>query len=95
MIMNQQVHTPHEPAITSITNKNFEMEYIHLKYVVASFIYSFIGVLILIICFVIVEKITPQNLWKEVVEKQNMALSIIAAAFIIAVAIIISSAIHG
>ncbi|MFN3490503.1 MAG: DUF350 domain-containing protein [Emticicia sp.] len=66
-----------------------------LKYVYASVIYSLIGIFILVISFVILEKVTPENIYKEIVQKNNTALAIIAASFIIAVAIIISSAIHG
>lgn len=69
-------------------------ELISLKYIIASVVYSFIGILVLIISFWIIEKITPENLWKEILEKQNKALAIVFAAFIIAIAIIISSAIH-
>jgi uncharacterized membrane protein YjfL (UPF0719 family) len=58
-------------------------------------IYSLIGIFILVISFVILEKVTPENIYKEIVQKGNVALAIIAASFIIAVAIIISSAIHG
>jgi len=71
------------------------MEMINMKYLVASIVYSLLGIIILVICFVIVEKITPENLWKQIIEKQNTALAIVAAAFMIAIAIIISSAIHG
>lgn len=71
------------------------MDMINMKYVIASIVYSFLGIFILVICFVIIEKITPENLWKELIEKQNMAIAVVAAAFIIAIAIIISSAIHG
>ena len=66
-----------------------------LKYVYASVIYSLIGIFILVISFVILEKVTPENIYKEIVQKGNVALAIIAASFIIAVAINISSAIHG
>lgn len=66
-----------------------------MKYVVASLVYSFLGIFVLVICFVIIERITPENLWKEIIEKRNIALAILAAAFMIAVAMIISSAIHG
>lgn len=60
----------------------------------ASVLYSFLGIFILVISFYIIEKITPENLYKELVEKQNTAIAIVAAAFIIAIAIIIASAIH-
>lgn len=60
-----------------------------------STLYSVLGIIILIITFVAIEKLTPNHiLWKEVVEKKNTALAIIAASFIIAIAIIIASAIH-
>lgn len=64
------------------------------KYVLASLVYSFIGIAVLGISFWIWEKITPENLWKEIIEKQNMALALLAAAFMISLSIIISSAIH-
>jgi len=64
------------------------------KYIMASIVFSFIGIAILGICFWIFEKVTPENLWKEIIEKQNVALAIVSAAFMIAIAIIIGSAIH-
>jgi putative membrane protein len=71
------------------------MEMLNCKYVVAALVYSGLGILILLAAFWIIEKITPENLWLEIIEKQNKALAILAAAFMIAVAIIIASAIHG
>lgn len=64
------------------------------KYVLASVVFSLVGILVLGICFWIFEKITPENLWKEIIERQNMALAIVSGAFMIAMAIIIGSAIH-
>ena len=69
-------------------------EYFNLKLIAASITYSVIGIIILVISFWIIEKITPENIWKEVVVNKNNAIAIIAAAFIIAIAIIIASAIH-
>ena len=69
-------------------------ELINYKYLVASIVYSVLGIFILVIAFWIIEKITPENMWKEIIEKHNVALAIVCAAFMIAVAIIISSAIH-
>ncbi len=79
----------------NIQIKNNMTDILSLKYVYASVIYSLIGIFILVISFVILEKVTPENIYKEIVQKGNIALAIIAASFIIAVAIIISSAIHG
>jgi putative membrane protein len=79
-----------------IINKNYTImeHYLNFKLIIASVLYSFIGIIILVITFVIIELITPENLWKEILEKQNKALAIMASAFMIAMAIIIASAIH-
>ena len=39
-----------------------------------SVFYAFIGVLILWVCFILFDKITPYRLWDELVEKKNVAL---------------------
>ncbi|MBO9200901.1 MULTISPECIES: DUF350 domain-containing protein [Niastella] len=71
------------------------MQLLVVNPIINSALYSFLGIAILVIAFVIVEVITPKhNLWKEVVEKQNMALAIVAGFFMLSIAIIIASAIH-
>ncbi|MBS1508306.1 MAG: DUF350 domain-containing protein [Bacteroidetes bacterium] len=62
--------------------------------VLASIVFSLIGIIVLGVCFWIFEKITPENLWKEIIEKQNVALAIVSGAFMIAMGIIIASAVH-
>jgi putative membrane protein len=71
------------------------MEYLNFKLIVASVLYAVIGIVILVLSFVIFDKLTPKTLWKEIMEEHNTALAIMAAAFMIAVALIISAAIHG
>jgi putative membrane protein len=64
-------------------------------YLINSILYSLVGIGILVIVFVVVEKTTPKhNLWKEIVENKNIALALVAGFFMIAMAIIIASAIH-
>ena len=60
-----------------------------------SMLFALIGVLIFWICFVIVDKLTPYDLWGEIVEKRNMALAIVVAAMCIAIGLIVSAAVHG
>ncbi|NOS93476.1 MAG: DUF350 domain-containing protein [Cyclobacteriaceae bacterium] len=64
------------------------------KYILASIVYSVIGISILSISFWIFDKVTPGTLWRELIEEHNTALAIVAGAFMIAMAIIIGSAIH-
>ncbi len=60
-----------------------------------SILYSFLGIAILVIAFVLVEVLTPKhNMRREILEKQNMAVAILAGFFMLAMAIIIASAIH-
>jgi len=60
-----------------------------------SILYSFLGIAILLISFVLVEVLTPKhNLRREILEKQNLAVAILAGFFMLAMAIIIASAIH-
>jgi len=65
------------------------------QYLINSILYAFVGIIILVAVFVIAEKTTPKhNLWKEIVENKNTALAIVAGCFMLAMAIIIASAIH-
>ena len=63
--------------------------------IVNSILYSFLGVAILLVCYVIIEKLTPEKTWHEISKNNNTALAIILGAFIIGISIIISGAIHG
>ncbi len=63
--------------------------------IVNSIIFSVLGIIILLAAYFIIEKITPENTWKEVVEKNNVAVAIVLAAFIIGISMIVSAAIHG
>ncbi|KQB38618.1 MULTISPECIES: DUF350 domain-containing protein [Flavobacterium] len=71
------------------------MDLIHYQPIVNSIIYSLLGFVILLVAYFIIEKMTPENTWKEVVEKNNIAVAIVLAAFIIGISMIISAAIHG
>ena len=66
----------------------------HLSAFVNAIIYAILGVLILFFSFAIWDKISPYELWKEIVEKNNMALAIFAGLMALGVAIIIASAVH-
>jgi putative membrane protein len=60
-----------------------------------SILFALIGVLIFWVCFVIIDRITPYDLWQEIVEKQNVALGLVVAAMCLGISIIVAAAIHG
>ena len=60
-----------------------------------SLLYAVIGVGVFWISFVIVDKLTPYELWEEIVEKKNVALAIVVGATAISIGQIVAAAIHG
>ena len=60
----------------------------------ASLIYSIIGILVFCTTFIVVDKLTPYDLWKELVEKQNKALALVVAGVGLGLCIIIAASIH-
>lgn len=59
-----------------------------------SMLYAIIGVLIFWLTFLIIDKLTPYDLWQEIVEKQNRALGMVVAAMCLGISIIVAAAIH-
>ena len=71
------------------------MEWLKPAAFFGSMLYALIGVAIFWICFVIVDKLTPYDLWAEICEKKNVALAIVVGAMCIAIGLIVSAAVHG
>ena len=62
--------------------------------VLSSLVFALMGVAVFWLCFVIVDKITPYDLWREIVEKQNVALALVVAAMSLGICVIVAAAIH-
>ncbi len=62
---------------------------------VGSALFALLGVAVFWLCFVIIDKLTPYDLWGEIIEKKNVALAIVVAAMCIAIGLIVSAAVHG
>ncbi len=63
--------------------------------IVGSILFALIGVAIFVVCFVIIDKLTPYHLWGEIIEKKNMALAIVVGSMCIAIGLIVAAAVHG
>jgi uncharacterized membrane protein YjfL (UPF0719 family) len=70
------------------------LDLISLKNIISVFLFSGIGMAVLAVSFIIFDRITPGNLWKEIVEEHNVALAITTGAMTIGMAMIIAAAIH-
>jgi uncharacterized membrane protein YjfL (UPF0719 family) len=73
------------------------MELMGLKLgaIVGSVVFALMGILIFWLCFLIIDKLTPYDLWGEIVEKQNVALGVVVAAMSLGICLIVAAAIHG
>jgi putative membrane protein len=66
------------------------------KYIAAALLFSLIGIVIFVVAFVLLDVFTPKvSVWRELVEKQNMAMAVFLGSVVIGIALIVSSAIHG
>jgi len=70
------------------------MNIVPLANVISALVFTFIGIFIFVLAFVVMDKLTPYHLWKEIVQEHNMALAILVGAMSIGICIIIASAIH-
>jgi len=71
---------------------NYEIFY---KGIAASIVYSIIGIVVFIFAYWVIERLTPEKSWQEIVKNKNIALAIVFAAFILGISIISAAAIHG
>jgi uncharacterized membrane protein YjfL (UPF0719 family) len=63
--------------------------------IVATLIFTFIGLLLFALAFIIIVKASPFSIRKELEEDHNTALAIVIGAVILGIALIVAAAIHG
>ena len=56
--------------------------------------YSVLGIVIFVLAFIFVDKLTPYHLWDEIVRNKNLALAVLLGAMSIGICIIIAAAVH-
>ncbi|MEP6592319.1 MAG: DUF350 domain-containing protein [Acidobacteriota bacterium] len=62
--------------------------------IAAALIFALIGIAIFVASFAIIDRLTPYDLWKEIVQEKNIALAVLIGALSIGVCIIIAAAVH-
>ena len=68
-------------------------DWFHPSAFFGSILYALVGVIVFWVCFLIIDKITPVDMWSEIVEKQNLALGVVVAAMSLGISIIVAGAI--
>jgi putative membrane protein len=61
--------------------------------IILSLVYSGLGLVIFILAFALVDRLTPGSLWKEIIDDQNVALGVMMAGVAIAISIVIAASI--
>jgi uncharacterized membrane protein YjfL (UPF0719 family) len=62
--------------------------------VINASVFALLGIVIFVVSFLILDKITPYDLWKEIVVDKNLALGVLLGAMSIGMCIIIAAAVH-
>lgn len=71
-----------------------DIEWLKPAAVFGSILYALIGVVVFWVSFIVIDKLTPYDLWQELVEKHNVALGLVVAAMCLGISLIVAAAIH-
>jgi putative membrane protein len=64
-----------------------------MQHLVAAIVYALLGIVIFVMAFVVVDRLTPGSMWKEIIDEHNTALAVMMGAIAIGISIIIAAAI--
>jgi uncharacterized membrane protein YjfL (UPF0719 family) len=62
--------------------------------VLAAIVFAALGIAVFVAAFALIDRLTPYQLWKEIIEEHNTALAILIGLISLGVSIIIAAAIH-
>ena len=65
-----------------------------IDYVINAAVFALLGIVIFVASFLVLDKITPYDLWKEIVVERNLALGVLLGAMSIGLCLIIAAAVH-
>ena len=61
---------------------------------VAAAVFALLGIILFGLAFLLIDRLTPGVLWKEIMEDQNTALAILVGCMALGISIIIAAAVH-
>jgi uncharacterized membrane protein YjfL (UPF0719 family) len=61
---------------------------------IAAVVFAVLGVLVFAGSFFVLDRLTPYSLWREIIERQNIALATLIGFISLGLGIIIAAAIH-
>lgn len=70
------------------------MEATLLSNVIAAVVFAVLGITVFFLAFVVVDRLTPYTLWREIIDEHNTALAVLIGAMALGMSLIIAAAIH-
>lgn len=71
------------------------MSYDLLGHMKSAVLFALLGIVLFGLVWLVIEKITPFSIRKEIEEDQNTALAVVIGSVFLSIAIILAAAIHG
>ena len=65
------------------------------QHLVAATVFSVLGVVVFVVCLILMEKLAPFSIVREIGEEHNVALGIIVGAIVVGISLIIGASILG
>ncbi|HZQ48381.1 MAG TPA: DUF350 domain-containing protein [Verrucomicrobiae bacterium] len=62
--------------------------------VLNTLLYSAVGLAVFCLSFVVIDRVTPYNLWEQLIKEKNVALAIVIGCVSLGLCIIIAAAVH-
>lgn len=66
----------------------------HFTSLVNAVVYACAGIVLFLASFTFVDRMTPYDLWEEIVRNKNVALAVLVGAISLGISIIIAAAVH-
>jgi uncharacterized membrane protein YjfL (UPF0719 family) len=62
--------------------------------ILAAVVFAGLGIAVFVASFVFIDRLTPYQLWKEIIDEHNTALAILIGLVSLGISVIIAAAIH-
>lgn len=79
-------------VVAPVQGTRLELLFEHL---IAAFVFSIVGIVVFLACLILMEKLTPFSILHEIGEEHNLAVSIVVAAIVLGISIIIAASTLG
>lgn len=70
------------------------MEVSLLSNLISAVVFAGLGISVFLLTFIVIDRLTPFTLWREIIDEHNTALAVLIGAVALGMSLIIAAAIH-